>query len=185
MNDSPHTPLVLVAYASKYGATGEIARRIAQTLSTAGIPAVAHDVSTVTEPTRYHSIVVGSAVYAGHWLKEAAQFLEDNEAALVSRPVWLFSSGPTGHGDPSTLLDGWRLPANLEALAERIHACDTALFHGAIDLAKLGFGERLMIKAVKGAAGDFRDWAMIDRWASAIAEEIRNILVEAPTKAAA
>jgi menaquinone-dependent protoporphyrinogen IX oxidase len=37
MNESMHTPLVLVAYASKYGATGEIAPRIAQTLSAAGI----------------------------------------------------------------------------------------------------------------------------------------------------
>jgi len=166
-------------------ATGEIARRIAQTLSTAGIPAEARDVSTVTEPTRYHSIVVGSAVYAGHWLKEAAQFLEDNEAALVSRPVWLFSSGPTGNGDPSALLDGWRFPANLEALSERIHARDIARFHGAIDLTKLGFGERLMIKAVKGATGDFRDWAMIDHWTRAIAGEIRQMQGERSMKAAA
>ncbi len=185
MNESTHTPLVLVAYASKHGATGEIAHRIAQTLSTAGVPAEAHDVNTVTEPTRYYSIVVGSAVYAGHWLKEAAHFLENNEAALVSRPVWLFSSGPTGNGEPSALLDGWRFPANLEALAERIHARGTALFHGAIDLAKLGFGERLMMRAVKGATGDFRDWAMIDCWASLIASEIKQILSEAPLKAAA
>lgn len=185
MDESTYSPLVLVAYASKYGATGEIARHVAQTLTVAGVPAEARDVSTVAEPTRYHSIVLGSAVYAGHWLKEAAQFLEDNEAALVSRPVWLFSSGPTGAGEPSALLDGWRFPANLEALAERIHPRGIALFHGAIDPAKLGFGERLMIKAVKGATGDFRDWEMIDRWASAVASEIRQSLRDAPLHAAA
>ena len=161
------------------------ARRIAQTLSTAGISAEAQDVSTVTEPTRFHSIVVGSAVYAGRWLREAAQFLENNEAALVSRPVWLFSSGPTGHGDPSALLDGWRFPTNLEELSERIRPRDTALFHGAIDLTTLGFGERLMIKAIKGATGDFRDWEMIDHWASTIASEVKQTLRETPLPAAA
>lgn len=185
MTDSLKTPQVLVAYATKHGSTGEIARRIAQTLSLSGVPAEAREVSVVTEPTRYHSIVLGSAVYAGHWLAEAAQLLENNEAALVSRPVWLFSSGPTGHGDPSALLDGWRFPANLEALAERIHPRDITIFHGAIDPAKLGLGERLMIKAVRGATGDFRDWAMIDSWAGTIAKEIKELSNVASVRAAA
>ena len=185
MHEHTTAPMVLVAYASKYGATGEIARRIAQTLTEAGVPAEAQATVSVTDPTHYRAIVVGSAVYAGHWMKEAAHFLEVNEGALVSRPVWLFSSGPTGHGDPVDLLDGWRLPGNLEALADRIHARDIAVFHGAVDIDKLSFGDRLMMKAVRGTTGDFRDWAAIERWARGIAAEIDQAEHEAPMRAAA
>ncbi len=44
----------------------------------------------------YDAFVVGSAVYAAHWQKEAAAFVQRNRTVLATRPVWLFSSGPLG-----------------------------------------------------------------------------------------
>jgi menaquinone-dependent protoporphyrinogen oxidase len=169
-------PRVLVAYASKHGATAEIAQRIAATLSASGVSACAYAADIVQEPTQYHAIVLGSAVYAGNWMKEAVQFMVDNEAALVSRPIWLFSSGPVGAGDPATLLGGWQFPHDQQALADRIQPRDVALFHGKIDMDKLGFGERMLIKAMKGKTGDYRDWAKIDSWSRAIAESVKSHL---------
>jgi hypothetical protein len=52
----------------------------------------------------YDGFVVGSAPYAGGWMKPAAAFLRANQGALAGHPVWLFSSGPTGEGDPNDLL---------------------------------------------------------------------------------
>ena len=65
-------------------------------------------------------IVLGSAVYIGRWRKEAARFLKANEKILSHRLVWLFSSGPTGKGDPIKLTDGWLFPKALQPIADEL-----------------------------------------------------------------
>ena len=160
---------VLVAYATKYGATAEIAERIGQVLGERGLAAEVRPVDDVSDVTPYAAVVLGSAVYIGQWRKEAVTFLEANEKALAERPVWLFSSGPTGQGDPVELMKGWRFPEAQRPLADRIKPRDIAVFHGALDTKKLSLVEKMMIKGVKAPAGDFRDWAAIIAWANGIA----------------
>jgi len=160
---------VLVAYATKYGATGEIAQAIGETLGKVGFQVDVLDVDEVGDLTPYGAVILGSAVYAGMWRKGAVSFLEDNETALAERKLWLFSSGPTGTGDPVELLDGWTLPEAQQALVDRIGPVAVTVFHGAIDPNKLNFGEKLIIKAVRGEAGDYRDWDAIRAWTDGIA----------------
>ena len=102
----------------------------------------------------YKAVVLGSAVYIGQWQKKAATFLRANEKALAQRPVWLFSSGPTGEGDPVQLMKGWRFPTALQPIADRIHARDIAIFHGALDPKKMNLIEKWMIKNVQAPLGD-------------------------------
>lgn len=163
---------VLVAYASKYGSTTEIAERIGQVLVRAGLDVDVLPAEQTGEIERYQAVVLGSGVYAGHWLKGAVAFLEANETALARRPVWLFSSGPTGEGDPVEILDGWRFPHAQQAIADRIQPQDIAVFHGKIDLSTLHLGDKLIIKAVKAKVGDYRDWEAIEAWAGKIAQQL-------------
>ncbi len=163
---------VLVAYATKYGATAEIADKIAQVLRQAGLPVDVLPVDRVNDLARYKAVVLGSAVYAGQWRKEAATFLTANEKILAKRPVWLFSSGPTGRGDPVQLMKGWRFPTALQPIADRIRPRDIALFHGVLNMQKLNFAEKLLLKAMKAPVGDFRDWEAITSWAEAIANTL-------------
>lgn len=165
---------VLVAYASKYGATGEIAQRIGQELREAGVSSEVEPVDQVSELAPYGAVILGSAVYAGQWLKEAAAFLTDNERALTQRPVWIFSSGPTGEGDPVELMKGWRFPEALEPIADRIQPRDIAFFSGELDLQKLNLAEKLIVKAMKAPTGDYRDWEAIDAWARDIADILKK-----------
>ncbi|MBE0689894.1 MAG: flavodoxin domain-containing protein, partial [Anaerolineae bacterium] len=65
----------LIAYASKYGATAEIAERIGQTLRESGLAAEVKPADQVDDVSKYSAVVLGSAVYAGQWRKEAATFL--------------------------------------------------------------------------------------------------------------
>ena len=160
---------VLIAYATKYGATAEIADRIGEVLQQEGLPADVRPADRVDDLAPYRAVVLGSAVYAGQWRKEAAAFLQQNEQALAERPVWLFSSGPTGEGDPVELMKGWRFPEALQSVADRINARDVALFHGVIDLQKLNLAEKLIVKALKAPAEDSRDWDEITAWAKSIA----------------
>jgi len=88
---------VLITAASKYRATLEIGTTISETLA-------AHDIQVATSPIEdvaavddFDAVVIGSAVYAGRWLKAAREFVDGNAAALAARPVWLFSSGPIGN----------------------------------------------------------------------------------------
>ena len=165
---------VLVAYGSKHGATAEIAEAIGQAIQQAGLEVDVLSADAVDSLSPYRAVVLGSAVYAGMWRKEAINLLESQEEALAQRPVWIFSSGPTGEGDPVELLDGWRLPEPQEAVAARIAPRDIAVFHGNIEGDKLNLGEKLIVKAVKGQFGDYRDWEAIRGWAWDIARTLTS-----------
>ena len=165
---------VLVTYATKYGGTAEIAEKIGQVLREAGLQADVLPADRVSDLTPYKAVVLGSGVYIGRWRKEAATFLKANEKALAERPVWLFSSGPTGEGDPVELTDGWRFPRPLQPIADRIRPRDVAVFHGVVDREKLNLIERWVIKNVNAPLGDFRDWDAITSWATAIADALKT-----------
>ncbi len=163
---------VLVAYASKYGATGEIAEKIGHVLRDGGLSVDVLSVQQVDGLTAYQAVVLGSAVYVGQWRDEAVKFLETNEYVLADLPVWLFSSGPTGEGDPVTLMKGWHFPSAQQAIADHIKPRDMALFHGFLNTKELNFVERMLIKGIGSPTGDFRDWDAITTWAQGIAEAL-------------
>ena len=165
---------VLVAYATKHGATAEIAEKIGEVLRQEGLTADVLPADKVNGLGAYQAVVLGSAVYIGQWRKEAVKFLQASEAALTGKPVWIFSSGPTGEGDPVELLQGWLFPGKLQPVADRIGPRDITAFHGALDASKLNFLEKFIIRNVKAPVGDFRDWEAITAWAAAIAEELQG-----------
>jgi menaquinone-dependent protoporphyrinogen oxidase len=165
---------ILVAYASKYGATAEIAEKIGAGLRQAGLETDVLPAQKVNDLAPYQAVILGSAVYMGRWRKEALQFLKNHMQALAGRPVWVFSSGPTGEGDPLTLVDGWRYPEGQQPLIESIHPRDLAVFHGKMDPQKLNLFEKQILKMVKAKIGDFRDWESIAAWAASIAEVLKN-----------
>jgi len=164
---------VLVAYASKHGMTAEIAVKIGDTLRQSGLQVDVVPVKNVKSPATYKAVVVGSAIYIAMWRKEIIKFLRENEKLLSERPVWFFSSGPLGEGDPAELLQSWQFPEAQRSLIERIKPRDIAVFHGAIDLKKMNFLEKWTLKNVKAPTGDFRDWEAIAKWAAAIADKLK------------
>jgi menaquinone-dependent protoporphyrinogen oxidase len=161
---------VLVAYASKHGATQGIAEAIADRLRECG-----HDVDAVPAVSDVHldgvgAVVLGSAIYAGSWRDEAVAFADVHKGALAGMPVWLFSSEPLGE----KVDDEEKQPRQLAALTKNLHPREHRIFFGALDKSKLGFGERMMVKAVKAPDGDFRDWDAIRGWADDIATSLAD-----------
>ncbi len=164
---------VLVAYASKYGATREIAQTIADILQKPKRLSVdLQAISSNLVITDYDAFVVGSAVYTGRWRPEAETLLQTHKGMLAARHVCLFSSGPTGHDEPQKLLNGWHFPDNLQAVSLSIQPIDVQLFHGNINVEKLSWGELALIQAMGVKRGDFRDWAQITRWANRICRKL-------------
>ena len=166
---------VLVTYASKYGSTAEIADVIGEELHKRRYEVDVKSVDDVDSLGGYDAFVIGSALYAGGWMQSAARFLRSNQDLLAGHPVWLFSSGPTGQGDPNEIMDGWTFPEDLEAVLEVIQPKDVILFHGKIDPDRLSATERMIIKSVKATVGDYRDWLVVRGWARRIDLDLKAV----------
>lgn len=166
---------ILVAYASKYGATAEIAEKIGQILSQSSLLVDVLSMDKVKDITPYRAVILGTALYIGQWRKEAVKFLQSTETSLSHQKVWLFISGPTGEGDPKELVQGWHIPRSLQPLVDRIKPHDIAVFHGNVDLKKISFIEKWMIHQVKASPGDYRDWKAIIAWATSIADVVKKM----------
>lgn len=159
---------VLVTAASKHGTTTEIAEAIADVLRAGHLDVDVippDDVETIAD---YDAVVLGSGVYAGHWLKSARAFVGRHELALQTRAVFLFSSGPVGD-PPRPLAD----PAEVATIDDATMAIDHRVFSGRLVESDLGTGERLVIKMLQAPYGDFRSWDDITDWARAIASFVQ------------
>jgi menaquinone-dependent protoporphyrinogen oxidase len=172
---------ILVAYASKHGSTKGIAQFIGEKLRLRKIEVDVIAVGNSPDLRTYDAFVIGSAVYMGHWMKDAKQFAVKNSAILSARPVWLFSSGPTGTKkvDPKgkDLLDPKVSgPKELDELREKLRFRDHRIFFGAFDPKDLDFFSRQFFKSntIREATpiGDFRDWKEIEAWTDQIASSI-------------
>ena len=168
------TVKILVAYASKHGATAEIAGKIGEVLTQDGFEVDVMPANHAGDLAQYNAVVLGSAAYIGQWRKEAVKFIRNNENTLAGMSAWLFTSGPTGEGDPVELLQGWRYPGKIQSAIDHIKPRDIAVFHGALDVNKLNFFEKFILKMVKAPVSDFRDWDTINSWAKAIATEMKK-----------
>ncbi len=180
---------VLVAYASKYGATREIAERLANRLQAAGLETEVHPVTTASDISGYGAFVIGSAAYLSHWLNDATAYVRGNGATLASHPTWLFGSGPLGTEPIDAQGRDLRLAAEPREFAEfkeTIKPIGTRVFFGALDPGGLGFRDRAMRALPAGRAllpeGDFRDWPDIDAWAAGIAVELTAAPAGLPTQ---
>jgi len=90
---------ILVAFATRYGSTQEVADKIAATLRESGLTVDVQPVKQVQTLDGYRAVVLGTPLYIGSWLKDAQRFLTRHQTALEKLPVAIFSLGPTRAGE--------------------------------------------------------------------------------------
>jgi menaquinone-dependent protoporphyrinogen oxidase len=161
---------VLVAYASRCGSTGGVAEAIGRELCQAGAQADVRLVNEVADLSPYRAVIVGSAVWRGHWLDEAVEFVTKNKKFLAGRPTAYFLTCiALSYPNDMTrrLARGW-MNTVLREVPE-VKPRDLGMFAGAVDYAKLSpeirelLRKKLQEKHIK--PGDYRDWAVIRNWA--------------------
>jgi menaquinone-dependent protoporphyrinogen oxidase len=159
---------VLVAAASRHGATEEIAARIGSVLRDRGVAAEVAKLGDVTSLEPYDAVVLGSGVYVGRWLEQAREFVDAHAQELRERRTWLFSSGPIGA--PPAPAEGEAV--KLDEVVAKTRPVEHRVFAGKVDRTALGVGERAIMRVVRAREGDYRDWDEIRRYAEGIADAL-------------
>lgn len=165
---------VLVTAASRCGSTGEIAEAIGRVLGERGLDAFVLAPEEVRSVDAYDAVVLGSAVYTGHWLDPAMALVRHQGSALAGRPVWLFSSGPVGDPARKLVQQMGADPVELPEIQRTTHAREHRMFAGRLDKRRLGPLQRVAVAVFRGLEGDFRDWPAIESWAGGIADALAS-----------
>ncbi len=163
---------ILVAYASRAGATAGVAEVIGQVLAAGGAAVEVHPMKEVNDLASYRAVVAGSAIRDKQWLPEAMQFLQTHQAALSRKPfaaflVCITLAMPQGEAYRPFVADF------LNPVRALVQPASEGLFAGAIDFDKVPpIPEGLQLRALSAMAqtppGDYRDWAAVRAWAKGL-----------------
>lgn len=128
----------LILYATKYGATAEIAQRIKTRLD----ESVLHDLKqdNIPDISEFDCVIIGSSLYAGAIRKEAKTFLVNHERDLLDKSVGLFLSGLDT--ETSQEFFAKNFPQELLTAAKA-----TCFAGGVYDPKKVGWFGRFLMKA--------------------------------------
>jgi len=161
----------LVAYASRYGSTQEVAEAVAEALRESGLAADACRARDVGSLAGYSVVVLGAPLYMYRWHRDAHRFLSRHVEALRERPVAVFALGPT-HApyDEKEWEDSRGQLARELAKYPWLTPAAVEMFGGRFDPEKLPFPINLM--AGQEPASDIRDWEAIRGWAGGLAEKL-------------
>jgi len=157
---------ILVTWGSKRGGTEGIARVVAEALSNEGLDVRLTGPREALRARDFDAAVVGGALYATRWHRDARRFVERRADDLARVPTWFFSSGPL---DDSASASEIPPTKQVALLMDRVGAQGHATFGGRLEPDARGFPASAMAKK---HAGDHRDMERVRAWASGIAREL-------------
>jgi menaquinone-dependent protoporphyrinogen oxidase len=163
---------ILVAYATRYGSTQEVAEAIAATLREQGLAVDFQPLRQVKSLADYSAVVMGAPLYMFHWHKDAMGFLARHRQALMQIPVAIFALGPwhdeekewqevRGQLDKELAKFPWLTPAAIQ------------IFGGKFDPNALTFPHNLLPALKNMPASDIRDWTKIRAWAKELTAQFQ------------
>ena len=165
-----NTKSILLAYASRFGSTQEVAETIASTLSEAGLEVDLQPMQEVKSLDRYDAVVLGAAIYNAKWNAEAHQFVSRYQDTLTQMPVAIFTLGPLSASDAAKRNSRRQLDNEL-AKYPWLKPIDVEIFAGKYDPSKpgLNFFERFI------PARDYRKWDAIRAWANELSMQLQPV----------
>jgi len=158
---------ILVAYASRYGSTREVAESVAATLRERGRKVELLPAAEVRTLDPYGGVVLGGGIYIGRWHRDARGFVRHFQHELEGLPVAVFGMGPIDDSVKGRLGSERQLERALEKLP--IEPFTAQVFGGVVDPAKLRFPYNRM------PAADIRNWDEIHDWAVLVAEQFERV----------
>lgn len=161
---------VLVAYATKYGSTKEVAETVAATLREQGMDVELKAAGDVASLAGYSAVVFGTAIYFPRPIRDGRRFLSQHHEAVARMPFAAFALGPIK--DTPEDFAGVRKQLD-SALAKYpdLKPAAVAIFGGVMDPEKLKFPFSNPGMRAQGRS-DIRDWDAIKAWAEGLPEAL-------------
>lgn len=159
---------VLIAFTTRHGSTEEVALLLAARLRESGLKVDVARVAQARDPAGYHGIVIGAPLQMFRWHKEALDFVQRNQQALVRKPVAVFAVGPV---TPEKKEWDEALAQLRKELAQFpwFLPFETRVFGGRFDPRDLRFPWTLLPGMKKWPASDVRDPKAVENWATELA----------------
>jgi menaquinone-dependent protoporphyrinogen oxidase len=134
----------LILYATKYGGTQEVVKRISEKIS----GSVTHDLKQPNAPdiSQFDCVIFGSSVYAGSIRKEAKEYLAQNAELLQKKRLGLFLTGMNAINQITYFNSNFNTNT-LQATKAK------AFLGGVFDPKKAGFFERIIMWVVTKQSG--------------------------------
>jgi len=169
---------VLIAYCTRSGSTAEVAQAMGETMKDAGMLADVKAMEEVDAIPESAAVVLGTALYIGHFPKEFHRFVTRFQKELEQVRPWIFVLGPTEKERKHFAAAEEQARKELGKYPW-LRPADTRVLGGKFDPTHLNlpFPMSLIMKLPanpmrKLPASDIRDWEWIRRWARAIAEHL-------------
>lgn len=161
----------LVAYATRYGSTRDVADAVGARLREQGLEVDVKPAAEVDSLAGYSAVVLGGALYFFRWHRDTRRFLRRHRKELAGLPVAIFAMGPINdvdeefagarrHLDKALVRHAWLAPVSI------------AIFGGRLEPSSLRFPHNNPAMR-KMPASDIRDWAAIDQWADELARKMQ------------
>ena len=157
------TPKLLIVYASKYGQTEKIARRIAQTASVESTVVPVSEAGNVPLQD-YDLLIVAGSVYFGKHSRKLENFVKQNLQLITAMQAAFVSV--SGSKDEALVHDFARRTGWVPEIY--------ALLGGAEPYTRYGFFTRMIMRSIARKHGrtvdvhrdyEFTDWDAVDRFA--------------------
>jgi menaquinone-dependent protoporphyrinogen oxidase len=165
---------VLVAYATKAGATTEVAEEVGKVLTECGLAVEVRAVDKVKSLSAYDAVVLGTAIRMEKPLSEAVNFAKKFKSELANRPLACFSLGVWMREDTPEHREMTRCFLK-PLLSELPEPASLGLFGGRLDYSNLSPIWRVLASQDKTGLmqeGDWRNWEAIRAWANELAPKL-------------
>ena len=182
----------LIAYCTRYGATGSTSEEIAKVLREEGFDVYVANIKKekVKDITEYDLVIVGAGMQMMRWCGDAEKFLKKFQDELRQKKTAIFVSSGTQvalkYDDNNDAIEkDWT--KNLVEKAEKysLTPISFGMFGGIWDYNKMGFLarktmgpfrmklEEIGIKEQEPMIYDTRDWDEIREWTKDLAKKVR------------
>ena len=166
-------PSILVAYATRYGSTQEVAQSIAKTLRSCGLEIKLQSTKDVKTLSGVQAVILGAPLYMFRWHPDARRFLSRHRSELASLPTSIFALGPFHNKEDELRSAREQLDKEL-AKYSWLKPTAIEVFTGKFDPASLRFPYSMIGPLKKMPASDERDWPAIQAWAMKVADSFQS-----------
>ncbi len=164
---------ILIAYASEFGTTGEVAEAIGEVLCQEGNTVETKWVNNVKDLNNYDAVIIGSAIQYDKWMSEATEFVTANQNILAKLPVaYFFTCLVLSQQAEKAEKQAMTYADKLYSLVPQVKPLSVGRFAGVLNYSKMSFFSRLIFKVILSILGvqegDYRDWDAIRAWAKGV-----------------